>query len=60
VTIIYFSVRGQGRIIFKAKADAMTGLLSVLKKRKKIQTHKKVKNAYIWRILNKKLIKLRS
>lgn len=42
ITILWFTLRGQGRVILKAKWDAMKGLPRVLRQRKEIQRSRKV------------------
>jgi len=55
VTIIYFFVQGKGKVILRAKRDALSGLPGLWQQRRKIQRTKVVSNAYIWSILKKKI-----
>jgi GT2 family glycosyltransferase len=36
--LIYYPMRGQGRVVWRAKLDALRGLPSVLRRRRKVQT----------------------
>ena len=42
VSLIWFSLRGHARVIFRAKWDALRGLPRILKERKRIQASRKV------------------
>ena len=55
LSIVYFVYRGQGRIILKAKKDALLGIPEILKKRHKVQSNRLVSNRYVWSILDKKI-----
>ena len=55
VTILYFSYRGQTRMICKAKYDALLGIPKMWRKRQKVQANKKVASVKIWSLLNKQL-----
>lgn len=55
VSIIYFSYRGQGKMIRKAKYDALQGIPSMWRKRQVIQANKKVSSFKIWSLLNKQI-----
>ena len=48
VTLLWFSMRGKGSVIFRAKRDALLGISHYWKKRQKIQSARK---ASIWSIL---------
>jgi GT2 family glycosyltransferase len=52
IHLAWFSWRGQGRTIWKAKRDAFRGLQSILKKRRKVQKECRVKSNEISCILN--------
>ena len=54
--LILFSLRGQGRVIFKSKWDALMGVPLAWRKRKLIQASRTVGVVDIWRLLNKKVI----
>lgn len=55
-TIIWFTTRGQGKIILKAKWDAIKGLPNMWHKRQQIQKERKVIILQLWSALNKSLI----
>ncbi len=59
-TILYFFYKGKGRIILTAKYDAIKGLPSILKKRKKIQHNRKSSIADIWKALDKRIYPVRN
>lgn len=52
---LYFVLSGHGRIFFKAKMDACLGLKKMLQKRRRVQSQKKVPDAYIYSLLEKEL-----
>ncbi len=56
VTVVWFMARGQGRVILRAKWDAIKGLPHVWAKRKKIQASRVASVRDIWRVLDKRLI----
>lgn len=56
VTIIWFSFKGQGKIIFKAKWDAIKGIPKMWKKRQIIQKNRKATTMEIWQALNKSIL----
>lgn len=49
----YFLTRGRKKVFIKAKWDAIKGLKSALRKRKQIQSNKKVHVDYIWNLMDK-------
>ena len=53
VTIIWFSLRGQSKIIYKAKRDAFFGIRHMWKKRRDIQKKRTAPTGEIWKILDK-------
>lgn len=53
--IVAYTLRGQARVIFKAKRDALYGLPAMWKKRKPIQSGRIASKAEIWRIMKKAL-----
>jgi len=53
VTVIYFIIHGHSRVIIRAKIDAVKGLKSIWKKRKKIQKDRIASIIDIWRVLDK-------
>ena len=56
VTIIWFSLRGQGKVILKAKWDALCGIPRMWKKRGEIQNNRKASLKGIWKILDKSIL----
>lgn len=52
-TIVWFSLKGQRKIILKAKWDALKGIPKMWKKRQQIQKNRKATTLDIWRALNK-------
>ena len=54
-SFVYFSCQGQMRNILKAKWDALRNIQKVLRKRRQIQTGKRVEDAYIWHLLEREL-----
>ncbi|ARO86366.1 glycosyltransferase [Nitrosospira lacus] len=55
VTIIYFISRGQGKVIWKAKQDAIKGIPKMWRKRHSIQIGRRASIIDIWRVLDKGL-----
>ncbi len=51
--LIYFTFRGQGNTIWRAKWDALRGLTAILKKRPAIQSQRKVSVAEIHRAMSR-------
>jgi GT2 family glycosyltransferase len=60
ITIIWFSIKGRGTIILKAKWDAILGVPRMWKKRRDIQKNRHVPICDIWRALNKRILPLLS
>ncbi|MDR4463980.1 MAG: glycosyltransferase family 2 protein [Nitrospira sp.] len=59
VTIVVFTLRGQGRIVWRAKLDAIKGLPTMWRKRQLVQSSR-IATAYeIWRMMDKHVIPLR-
>lgn len=52
IFLVYYTLRGQGRAIWKAKLDAMRGLPSVFRKRKLVQSARNVKIDEISQMMN--------
>ncbi|MCR4305423.1 MAG: hypothetical protein NUV63_14575 [Gallionella sp.] len=48
--VCLFVVRGKGRVILRAKRDALSGLPKMWRKRREIQKNRKVSVAQIWRL----------
>jgi len=59
VTVVLFAMKGQGRVILRAKWDAMKGIPRMLNKRREIQAHRRATVMDIWRVLDKRLIPIR-
>ena len=59
VTICWFSLRGKGRVILRAKLDALRGLPKMWRKRKMIQGQRIASNADILRAMDKSLVPLK-
>lgn len=59
VTAFTFFWRGKGRVIFRAKRDALLGLPKMWRKRQEIQRRRVASIAEIWRVLDKRLVPLR-
>ena len=55
ISIVYFALKGHGRVIVKAKYDALLGIPKMWRKRRSIQRHKKTSSFNIWLLLNKKI-----
>ena len=56
VTVAVFIARGQGKVILRAKRDAIKGLPRAWAKRKQIQAGRVATIGEIWRVLDKRLI----
>lgn len=59
VSIIWFALRGQGRVILQAKRDALLGLPKMWRKRQQIQKSRVASIRDIWRVLDKRLLPIR-
>jgi len=55
-TVGWFVVHGQGRVILKAKWDALKGIPKMWRKRKHIQSNRTASIKDIWRAMDKRLI----
>jgi GT2 family glycosyltransferase len=55
VSIVYFSMNGQGKVILAAKWDAIKGTPKMWHKRREIQSNRSTSVMNIWRILDKRL-----
>jgi GT2 family glycosyltransferase len=51
--LIYFTLKGQGSVIWRAKWDALRGLPMILKKRREVQLQRKVTVAEIHRVMSR-------
>ncbi len=56
VSIFVFILRGQGKVILRAKFDALLGLSNMWRKRREIQRRRVVSVGAIWRVLDKRFI----
>ncbi|MGZ8201342.1 MAG: glycosyltransferase family 2 protein, partial [Methylosarcina sp.] len=59
VSVVYFVSRDRGRVILRAKRDALKGIPKMLKKRRKIQQSRKASIAAIWHGLDKRWLPFR-
>lgn len=57
VSIMYFALRGQGRVILKAKWDARKGLPRILKERRRVQKTRRVSAWELRRVMAKGLLR---
>ncbi len=55
-SLAWFAVRGQGRVIFKAKWDAIKGLPAMWRKRRSVQSGRVASYVEILRVMDKRLI----
>lgn len=53
LTIIWFGIAGQGKVMLKAKYDAMKKLPYIWRKRRHIQQSRMVSINHVWRLLSK-------
>lgn len=51
--LIYFTIKGQGHTIWRAKWDALRGLPMILKKRREVQLQRRVTVAEIHRVMSR-------
>lgn len=58
-SIFYFSLKGQMRVILRAKWDALKGVPKMWRKRREIQSRRVVSVREIWGLLDKRLIPMR-
>lgn len=59
VSIVWFALRGQGRVILRAKWDAVLGLPKMWRKRQQIQAARVASVGDIWRVLDNRLLPIR-
>ena len=59
VSVIWFSLRGQGAVILRAKRDALFGLPTMWRKRQQIQKARVASTREIWWVLDKRLLPIR-
>ncbi len=56
VALVVFTLRGQGRVIWRAKWDAIKGLEKMWRKRQLVQSTRTATAREIWRLMNKRII----
>jgi GT2 family glycosyltransferase len=56
IAVLYFTIRGQGRIILRAKWDAIQGISKMWYKRRQIQNSRRASVMDIWRMLDKHIL----
>jgi hypothetical protein len=59
VSIVWFALRGQGRVILKAKRDALLGLPTMWRKRQAIQSTRMATVREIWRVMDTHIVPTR-
>ena len=52
-TVLWLTLNGQGKVILRAKRDALLGIPKMWRKRQQIQRAKIASTKYIWQLLNK-------
>lgn len=55
VSVAHFSMRGQGKVIWRAKRDAIKRIPEMWRKRRRIQASRRASIIDIWRVLDKRL-----
>lgn len=53
IYVIYYTLRGRGKVLWKAKWDALRDLPKALRKRQKIQNERRVSNAYLLSVIER-------
>ncbi|NJA04835.1 glycosyltransferase family 2 protein [Methylomonas sp. UP202] len=56
ISVVYFSIVGQGGVILRAKYDALKGVSKMWQKRQIIQSRRIASLADIWRVLDKRIL----
>ena len=56
ITIVWFSLYGQGIVILKAKWDALCGIPRMWRKRRDIQKNRTASDSEIWKVLDKRFL----
>ena len=59
VSLLWFTMRGQMGVIFRAKLDAVKSLPSMWQKRRVVQLQRVIPSREIWRVINKKFFNLK-
>jgi hypothetical protein len=57
--ILWFALKGRGRVILRAKRDALLGLPKMWRKRETIQSTRVATVCEIWRMMDKQVIPIR-
>lgn len=57
--LVWFTMRGQGTVIVRAKLDALRGLAAAWRKRRDVQAMRVVSATEIWRMLDTRLLPVR-
>lgn len=55
MAVIHFAMHGQGKVILRAKRDAIKGIPKMWRKRLEIQANRRASVTDIWRVLDKRL-----
>ncbi|MFO1321973.1 MAG: glycosyltransferase family 2 protein [Burkholderiales bacterium] len=53
VSLVVFATRGRGAMMWKAKVDAVRGLPAIWRKRRAVQSHRRIPVAALWRVLHR-------
>ena len=53
IYVLYYTFRGRGKVLWKAKWDALRGLPKIYKQRKKIQKNRKATNAELLQVMER-------
>jgi GT2 family glycosyltransferase len=56
ITLLWFALQGQGRVLVRAKWDAVRGLAHCWRQRRTIQSQRRLGSWQLWRIMSRKLI----
>lgn len=56
-SLVYFSLHGKRKVIWKAKRDAIKGIPLMWEKRRKIQAARRASVVDIWRVLDKRFVR---
>ena len=59
IALVVFTLRGQGRVVLRAKRDAIKGLPKMWRKRQLIQSTRIATVREIWRLMDKRIIPAR-
>lgn len=53
IYVVYYALRGRGKVLWKAKWDALRGLPGALKKRRSIQENRRISNAELLQVMER-------